>query len=379
MENLIMTENDELIMKLLHYFVTEQNYNPIILKGVQNEIWLENLQNEYKVVRLVSNYIHNDSQMEVDIKRTEQIVKSIKKKTMSFNMKVLSIYINLGDNVSFNDLDNPNNDLVGIKEIDDLKKYEFILDEFPTITKCTEFKEKGMELFMKLTSEISNKNDKEAKKAEDIFTKKEPIITKILLIINVIVFILTFMYGEKNIINFGSNFGPLVKQGQVYRLITSMFIHVDFLHIFFNCYALYVIGPQIENFFGKWKYLLIYLGSGITAGLLSILFNGNTASIGASGAIFGLLGALIYFGYHYRVYLDSVIKSQIIPIIIINLLIGFMSTGIDNAAHIGGLIGGTLFSIAVGVKYKSSKSEIINGIIMTLIFISFLAYMVFIH
>lgn len=378
METLTMSQNDELIMKLLHYFVTQQNYSPIILKGAQNEIWLENLEGDYKIIRLVSNYIHNDEQMEMDIYRTEQIMKRIKKKTMTFNINALSIFVNLGDNVEM-DFDTNNIDCVNIKDIEDLNKYEFVLDEFPTITKSTNFKEKGMELFMKLTSEIGKKNDTEAKKAEDIFTKKDPIVTKILLGINLIVFILSFIYGERSIINFGSNYGPFVKNGEIYRLVTAAFIHVDFLHFFFNCYALYVIGPQIENFFGKWKYLTIYLGSAICGNLLSILFNGNIASIGASGAIFGLLGALLYFGYHYRVYLDGVIKSQIIPIIILNLFIGFIGTSIDNAAHIGGLVGGILISIAVGVKYKSTKSEIINGIVMTTIFIGFLLYMVFVH
>ena len=142
-------------------------------------------------------------------------------------------------------------------------------------------------------------------------------------------------------------------------------------------YALYIIGPQIENFFGKWRYLIIYLGSGLIGNLLSIAFNLGTFSLGASGAIFGLLGSLIYFGYHYRVYLDSVIKSQIIPLIFLNLCIGFMFTGIDNAAHIGGLIGGILFSWAVGVKYKSSKSDIATGIGMTVIFIAFLCFLAF--
>ena len=112
--------------------------------------------------------------------------------------------------------------------------------------------------------------------------------------------------------------------------------------------------------------------------MLSIFFS-NGYSIGASGAIFGLMGALLYFGYHYRVYLDSVVKSQIIPLIVLNLLIGFTSTGIDNWAHIGGLVGGILATMAVGVKYKSTKFEMINGAIMYLIFVGFLGYMVFVR
>ena len=376
MENITISQNDELIMKLLHYFVTEQNYSPIILKGVQNEIWLEKLSGDYKIIRLVSNYIHNNEQMELDILRTEQIMQKIKKKTMSFSMNTLSIFVNLGDNVTLID-DISNMDLVNIKDIKDLNKYEFVLDEFPTITKDTDFKEKGFELFMKLTKEIGDKNDKEAKKAEDVFTKKNPIITKILMLINLVVYILSIIYGSDFIISRFGNNTSLIQSGEYYRLITSAFVHVNIMHLLCNMYALYIIGMQIENFFGKFKYSVVYLVSALTGSLLSIMFNTNSYSIGASGAVFGLLGALLYFGYHYRVYLDTVIKSQIIPIIIINLGIGFMIPGIDNACHIGGLIGGILSTMAVGVKYRSEKREIINGIIMSLIFIGFLIYMVF--
>ena len=152
------------------------------------------------------------------------------------------------------------------------------------------------------------------------------------------------------------------------------------MHLFFNMYALYVVGPQIESFFGKWKYLCIYLVSGIIGGLLGMLFQADFGvGVGASGAIFGLLGSLIYFGYHYRVYLGSVIKSQIIPLIIFNFILGAMLNNVNLFGHFGGLFGGFLVTKAVGVKYKSTTSEKVNGIIMTLIFIAFLCYVNFIY
>ena len=123
---------------------------------------------------------------------------------------------------------------------------------------------------------------------------------------------------------------------------------------------------------GKFKYLIIYLGSALFGSMFSITFS-NNASVGASGAIFGLMGALLYFGYHYRVYLGNTLKSQIIPLIVLNLVLGLLSGGaIDNFAHIGGLIGGVLLTISVGVKYKSSRFEMINGWIVTIILLAFL-------
>lgn len=109
---------------------------------------------------------------------------------------------------------------------------------------------------------------------------------------------------------------------------------------------------------------------------MSVIFT-DSISAGASGALFGLLGALLYFGYHYRVFLGGVLKSQIIPLIIVNLAFGFMMSGVDNAAHIGGLIGGFLIAKAVGVPEKSEKADIINGIIMSIIYICFLFYLSF--
>ena len=144
----------------------------------------------------------------------------------------------------------------------------------------------------------------------------------------------------------------------------------------FNIYALYILGPQLESFFGKIKFTIIYLLSGIVGNLFAILFLSDyQVGVGASGAIFGLLGAMLYFGYHYRIYLSEVLKRQIIPLIIMNLILSAI-LGFNNIAHLGGLFAGYLASKMVGVKYKSTLFDIINGIIMNLILIIFLLYMV---
>ena len=86
----ITSREDELVMKLLHYFITEANYTPIVLHGANNEIWLENFDNDYKIVRIVSNYIHNNDQFENDLYKTKQIMKSIGKKTLSYSYPCFS-------------------------------------------------------------------------------------------------------------------------------------------------------------------------------------------------------------------------------------------------------------------------------------------------
>lgn len=373
---------DMVMVKLAHYFITEKNYNPIILHGVNDEIWLENLNEEYRVIRLVGHYIHNNEQLNFDKFKVNRIVKSIKRKTLSLKMDVVNIYMNLGDNVKLEE--NINNSLnFFVKKISDLKNTA-ILEVFPDIVEKTKFDEKGIELMAKITDDINTRNAKNNVEHLITFEKKTPIITYAIMGICVLLFALMYIIGEgsnssRTLIEFGANLDYLVKNGEYYRLITCAFLHIGIFHLFFNMYALYILGPQAESFFGKIKYIAIYLISALSASILSLAFNTNVISAGASGAIFGLLGCILYFGYHYRIYLGNVIRSQIIPIIVLNLLIGFTFSGIDNFAHIGGLIGGILATMAVGVPFKSSISDKINGCILLTIYMVFITYLAFMY
>lgn len=383
MEEVSVNKSDELVMKLLHYFMTKEGYNPIVLQGAKNEIWLENVDNgSYGIVRIVTDYIHNDEQFQFDVFKTKKIAKKIKRKMMSFKMNVLCLYLNLGDNVEvLKDEEKIGNlKCLKINNIDDINKYTDIINVFPTITDNTNFDEKGIELFMKLTKDINSKNETDAKKAEDVFKMRKPVVTYALIFINVFMFALMYILGNGSndvdtLLYFGANYRPFVLGGEIWRLLTSAFLHIGFLHLILNMYALYVIGPQLESFYGKFKYLVIYLFSAISGSLLSIIFS-SYVSAGASGAIFGLLGSLLYFGYHYRIYLGNVMKSQIIPIILLNLFISLLP-GIDGAAHVGGLIAGVFASMAVGVKYKSTTFDRINGWVVSTIFMGFLIFMAF--
>lgn len=380
--NITLSRNDEIVMKLIHYFITEKGYNPIVLHGAKDEIWLENTEEDYQIVRIVTNYIHNDEQLNFDIYRTKQIMKRISKKTFSLNMNALSIFVNLGDNVDIENNKYKNVDLAYLTSFKDLNKYDFIKEQFPNILEFEKTEEKGLELFMKITEDINAKNSAEAQKAEEIFAKKVPIVTYILMFICTVMYIITSFQSANPIKMDGTvltNLGGLVKTKQVtelYTLVTSVFLHADIFHFFFNMYALYVLGSQLESFFGKVKFSIIYIISGIIGNLFTLLFlPSDHVAVGASGAIFGLLGAMLYFGYHYRIYLSEVLKTQIIPLIIVNFFISMLA-GFNNIAHFGGLFGGYLITKMVGVKYKSTTFDIINGFVMSAILIIFLLYMV---
>ena len=381
MNEMMLDDKNVMVMKLLHYFITEKNYNPIILQGVENEIWLENLNEDYQVVRIVSGYIHNNEQFDFDKFKTKRIMKKIRKKTFSiFKMNVMSFFLNLNENVNLEEANTPNSLCIKVTEENDIDKNDKLIKVFPDLKNKLTYTEKGVELFMKITGDINKHNQEDAKKIEKVFKTKFPMITYILIAFCIIMYAVPLLFNQTNdiILQFCVH-GPSIRAGQFYRLITGAFLHAGLLHLVFNCYALYVIGSQLESFLGKIKYTIIYFVSAIFGSILSMTFSGNTASVGASGAIFGLMGSLLYFGYHYRVYLGSVIKSQILPLVVFNLVLGMFVPGVDNAAHIGGLVGGALITMALGVKNKTSWFEKINGWIITGIFFAFAIYMAFVY
>jgi len=371
------SKSDVIVMRLLHYFMTEKNYNPVVIQGAKNEIWLENMKEDYKIVRIVSKYIHNDEQFNFDHYRATKIGKSIKKQTFSLSLNILSIYTDVGENAHVKDFKNMTS--LFVEDENDLTCFKKIEKIFPDImeklTLQTKDKKSDLGLFIKLTTDIEQKSVKDAAKANKVFEKKKPYITYILIAINVIIFMLSNILRIHDfVLDMFCLHGESVRNGDIYRIFSSMFLHADIFHLFFNCYSLYVIGTEVENYLGRIKYVIIYLLSGVFGSLLSITL-GTYASVGASGAIFGLMGCLLYFGYHYRVYLGQTLKSQILPLILFNLAYGFMVTGIDNFAHIGGLIGGVLTTAMVGVNDKESKTEQIHAIIISTILLLFLIYM----
>ena len=381
METEFMQDGKSVItMKLLHYFITEKNYNPIILQGVDNEIWLENLDEDCKVIRIVSNYIHNDEQYSFDVFKTKRIMKKIKKKTFSFRLNVMSIFLDMGENVSKELNSDPNLMAICVHDEKDITKNDFIKKHFPDLSSKMKYNEEGVELFAKITKDINQHNKDDASKMAKLFKNKGPYVTYFLIAVNVIFYLVPILLGQyQNIINDYCIHGPSIRAGQYYRLLTGTILHGGFFHLLFNCYALYIIGSQIENFLGKIKYPIIYIFSALIGALFSMTFNASAASIGASGAIFGLMGALVYFGYYYRVYLGNVVKSQILPLIALNLGLGFIMSGVDNFAHIGGLIGGAMMTMALGVKDKTTTFEKVNGWVIVAIFTLFIGYLAFVY
>lgn len=383
MPNLTIRKSDQIMMSLVHYFVTKENYAPIHVQGVKDEIWLENLDGPYRIIRITCNSVINEEQYKFDIFKMKHVMKQIKKKTLSFKVNALNICLDISKKVDKGDVKNI--ETIGVESLNDVRKNPDINKAFPRIKDELLETNDGLDLIINVTNDINEKTEEENKKFNDVFAPKKIVFTNVISLICLVMYFVIAIYGG-NFINFDANilakFGAnniiLVKSGEVWRLLTSAFLHVGLIHLFVNMYSLRVIGPSVEALIGKWKFIFIYLVSSISASLMSLVFTeSNIVSAGASGAIFGLMGALLYFGYHYRLYLNDAIKTQIIPVIVFNLLIGFMISGIDNGAHIGGLVGGYLATMAIGIKNKSHKKDMINGWIVLTLYLAFLSYIVF--
>lgn len=182
----------------------------------------------------------------------------------------------------------------------------------------------------------------------------------LLIAANAIVFIAETVSGgstdSRTAIRFGAQTTALVKEGQWYRLFTSMFVHFGYLHIVCNMYALYSLGPTVENLYNPWIFLLIYLGSGLCGNLLTMtaeLRTGRYAvSAGASGAIFGLFGtflALLVFPETRGI----INARSVFSTLAVNLVYSIVNRRINLWAHLGGLAAGTVLTLIVtaGILY----------------------------
>lgn len=194
-----------------------------------------------------------------------------------------------------------------------------------------------------------------------------PTWTRILLGCNIAVFVAMIAYGivvygdwngtqnVRVLITFGAKINELIAVGDYWRLLTAMFIHIGVLHILFNLYALNALGPLVEGFFGQRRFLLIYFIGGLWGSVASYAFSA-ALSAGASGAIFGLAGAITVYFLRYRENFGSrgqAILQNMLVVIGINLALGVFSQGIDNWGHMGGLVGGAAVAYGLLPRYQA--------------------------
>ena len=166
-------------------------------------------------------------------------------------------------------------------------------------------------------------------------------------------------YGHTTefLLRHGALYAPAVRNGEWYRLITHMFLHGDITHLGHNMLILFFLGNVLERYLGKIRYIIAYFFSGILAAMGSVVYNTtDTVSIGASGAVFGVVGAMLWIFIRNKGKLKEFTKEQLLIFLFLSVFAGFGDYGVDNAAHIAGLIAGFLLGILLYWKREEETS-----------------------
>ena len=261
------------------------------------------------------------------------------------------------------------------------KHFESIIEDMGLVKNMRKLIEKGIPIETDL-DEIKALVIKKEKEYEFELKAKVPVATYTFIGINILVWIIFYLYSTKSgtsydqlIYDYGAKVNSKILTGEYYRFITPIFLHANITHLLINCYSLYAVGVSVERIFGRLKFFIVYMVAGILGNVASFMFSPSWG-IGASGAIFGLLGALLYFGLERPALFKKFFGYNILVIILINLTYGFSTMGIDNFAHIGGLLGGFLAS---GVITRTEKSHwylnrVLYLVLIIVITISGIAY-----
>ncbi|KGX90864.1 hypothetical protein N781_05690 [Pontibacillus halophilus JSM 076056 = DSM 19796] len=217
---------------------------------------------------------------------------------------------------------------------------------------------------------VYNQHHKRKKKQQELFQTGKPIFTYAFLAIIVLMFAWMEYTGSslntQHLIDFGAKYNPAIVDGEWWRFVTSMFLHIGFVHFALNSLALYYIGNAVERMYGSWRFVVIYMLSGVIGSLTSFALT-PSVSAGASGAIYGLFGALLFFGVVERKLFLRTIGPNLIFILIINIAFSVVSPQIDNGAHFGGLAAGFLVSMMLHLPKRRKWSMQILALLVLLI------------
>lgn len=181
--------------------------------------------------------------------------------------------------------------------------------------------------------------------------------------INIVVFVIMEILGSTEdtgfMLQWGAACRPLILDGEWYRLFTSMFLHFGIYHLVNNMAVLLFMGDMVEKTVGHWKYLIIYLGSGLVGNLLSLYMDiesqSNIVSAGASGAIYGIIGGIFVLMIKNRKQVREVVIRRLVFVIAVTIYYGSQAAQIDNAAHVGGLIGGIVLTVLFTLHWNHSR------------------------
>lgn len=387
------TTEQYIMYQLAYKLVKEDQYEMLHINPKTNEVWLEKQSRQVsRVIRFVHRGFDWKNHLKADIAGVFQRVKAMNKHFIGKNIEVFNVYVTSDEPVdSWETLKKP----MILKERKHVKMNVFyVTDENSN--------EEQSRLLKQMDASIQPENnypsdleqeevltkykyslahllrDKNAY-VQQVFSFSKVRFTYALIFLNIFMFLLLeFNGGSTNIetlIAYGAKYNPAIMSGEWWRIISSMFLHIGALHLFMNMLAIYYLGTAVERIYGSTRFIFVYFLAGIIGSLTSFAFNHHVAA-GASGALFGLFGALLYFGVvHKQLFLQTMGKS-VIFILLINLVFGLMVPQIDMGAHVGGLIGGFIGATitSLPLKKRSTRVHTVVGLLSMIVCISFLIW-----
>ncbi|GGD04913.1 rhomboid family intramembrane serine protease [Pontibacillus salipaludis] len=367
--------------KMTYNFISSHDFEVIHIDRDRREVWLEkNKGKSTDVIRLKQQTFDWSNHLKRDQDVVAEKVKRLTKTLIGREVHVHSIYIS-----QFPPVDDWERDPVHIKAKKPVRMYTYFVvqrereQSLENIYESLHLQENSfspkdeeeMESQVpKLRKAVDQAIEANIKNQQAILSRGKPILTYLFIAINILMFVVLELNGGSQntttLIEYGAKFNPLIVEGEWWRIVSSMFLHIGIAHILLNMLALYYLGNAVERMFGSVRFLAIYFISGIVGGLASFALSQNVAA-GASGAIYGLFGALLFFGLIYKKLFFRTMGSSIIGILIINIVFSFAIPQVDIGAHLGGLVGGFLASSFVHFPKKR------NGLSQALSFVAVLA------
>ncbi|MGF7532593.1 rhomboid protease YqgP [Bacillus mexicanus] len=360
----------------------------IIQAGESGEIWLEAPgKSSHDLIRLYKHDLDFRQEMARDIEEQAERVEQVRKQLGRRKMKLLNVFFSAEAPVDEWEevAEKPfENGTVAVKPVivrgtmlcDDLQA---IFPSFPA-NECTEARNSFEDAQMARDHFLALvlKQEEQRKKEAAVFQNGKPIFTYLFIALQILMFfVLERNGGSTNtevLVAFGAKENSLIAAGEWWRLLTPIVLHIGIAHLAFNTLALWSVGSAVERMYGSGRFLLIYLSAGIAGSIASFVFS-PYPSAGASGAIFGCLGALLYVALSNRKMFLRTIGTNIIVIIIINLGFGFAVSNIDNSGHIGGLIGGFFAAAALGLpKARAVSKRVLSAVLLLALAAGFLYY-----
>ncbi|SEB12231.1 rhomboid protease GluP [Thalassobacillus cyri] len=364
-------EEEFYFWKLTHDLVVNQGFDILHVNEANSEVWLEKqINRKNHILRLYRTQFDWSNHVKNDIARINQHIQKNKHMFVGKELNVHAVYISEYSPVDdWDGLVRP----LKVKGKKDIFLKVHYLDRAEREQKLSNLYE-NLELFPvpaldrhsvtlydnmeleerveHLKKEILYQRDKKRKEQVELFEYGKPLMTRLLLVINIALFLYIEMNGQStsvlDLINYGAKYNPAIIEGEWWRIVTSMFIHIGILHLFMNMLALYYLGMAVEKIYGTGRFTLIYFLAGIAGGITSFALNPQVAA-GASGAIFGLFGALLFFGVKHRQIFFRTMGRNLLFIIGLNVVLGLSVPQIDNGAHMGGLVGGFIASVIVNM------------------------------